>query len=75
MITEDESMKKIIFIALALVLALSLFTACGSDDNDGGSTTTPPANSTTTAPPIGTPETTSNNNSGNDTAFTAGDGL
>jgi hypothetical protein len=45
MITEDESMKKIIFIALALVLTLSLFTACGSDDNDCGSTT-PPANST-----------------------------
>jgi predicted small lipoprotein YifL len=41
-------MKKLITIALALVLALSL-AACGG--NSGGSTTTPPANNNTTTPP------------------------
>jgi ABC-type glycerol-3-phosphate transport system substrate-binding protein len=35
------TMKKIITLALVLVLALSLLTACGSKDNGGGSTATP----------------------------------
>jgi hypothetical protein len=62
-------MKKAITLALVLVLALSLLTACGGNDNGGGSTTTPPANNSTTNPPSSTPpasqggnETTPSNN-------------
>jgi hypothetical protein len=66
-------MKKTITLALVLVLALSLLTACGGDNNDGSSTT-PPANSgTTTTPPAdntpsGGGDTTSGNNDSANTA-------
>jgi predicted small secreted protein len=40
---EDYKMKKIIALALTLVLALSLAACGGNSDNGGGSTTTPPA--------------------------------
>ncbi|MDR0916392.1 MAG: hypothetical protein LBN02_04295 [Oscillospiraceae bacterium] len=39
-------MKKIIVLALVLVLALSLLTACGGKDNGGGSATPPASNNT-----------------------------
>jgi ABC-type glycerol-3-phosphate transport system substrate-binding protein len=70
------TMKKIISIALVLVLALSLLTACGGKDNNstpsgnsggnngGGSTTTP---SDTTIPPT-------SQNDGNDTTPSNNDG-
>ncbi|MDR3277914.1 MAG: hypothetical protein LBT12_04005 [Oscillospiraceae bacterium] len=45
-------MKKLLALALALTLALSL-AACGGNSNGGGSTTTPPANNSTTTPPNG----------------------
>jgi predicted small lipoprotein YifL len=57
-------MKKIISIALVLVLALSLLTACGGKDNNGGNSTTPPANSNTTTLPSSTPDSTPSNNGG-----------
>ena len=60
-------MKKAITLALVLVLALSLLTACGSNnDNGGGSTTTPPANSNNTTPPAsqGGNDTTPSGNGG-----------
>jgi ABC-type glycerol-3-phosphate transport system substrate-binding protein len=63
-------MKKIITIALALVLVLSL-AACGGNSNSGGSSTTPPANSgnnSTSTPPAsqGGNETTPSNNGSSD---------
>ena len=36
-------MKKILAIALVMILALSLLTACGGNDNGGGISTNPPA--------------------------------
>ncbi|MDR0906739.1 MAG: hypothetical protein LBN00_11325 [Oscillospiraceae bacterium] len=54
--------KRILSLALALVLTLSLLAACGG----GSSTTTPPANSTTTVPPA-------NNTPSGGNTFTAGE--
>jgi hypothetical protein len=45
---EEKTMKKLITLALVLVLALSLLTACGGNNN-GGSSTTPPADNSTSA--------------------------
>jgi hypothetical protein len=62
-------MKKAITLALVFVLALSLLTACGSNDNGGtGSTTTPPANNSTTNPPSSTPPASQGGNN-NETAI------
>jgi uncharacterized lipoprotein YehR (DUF1307 family) len=72
-------MKKVITLALALMLALSLAACGGNSDNGGGSTTTPPSNSGTTTPPSNTPstsqggnETTPSNNGGNTVGDAAG---
>ena len=51
-------MKKILAIALVMVLALSLLTACGGNDNGGGNSTNPPASN-------GGNDTTPSNNGGN----------
>ncbi|MDR0840486.1 MAG: hypothetical protein LBN26_03770 [Christensenellaceae bacterium] len=59
-------MKKIIALALALMLALSL-AACGGNSNNGGGSSTPPATSdNNTTPPAsqGGNETTPSNNGG-----------
>jgi predicted small lipoprotein YifL len=54
-------MKKAISLALVLVLALSMLTACGGKDNGGGQATTPPANSTTPPASQGGNDTTPSN--------------
>ena len=54
-------MKKAITLALVLILALSLLTACGGGDNGGtDSSTTPPANSNTPSTSQGADTTPSN---------------
>jgi hypothetical protein len=70
-------MKKIITIALALVLVLSL-AACGGNSSGGGSSTTPPAtsdnsttppaNSSTTTPPSDTPDNSQSADNGDDSS-------
>lgn len=56
-------MKKAITLALVLILALSLLTACGGGDNGGtDSSTTPPANSSTPSTSQGADTTPSNTN-------------
>ncbi|MDR0841069.1 MAG: hypothetical protein LBN26_06765 [Christensenellaceae bacterium] len=68
-------MKKLIALSLALILALSLLTACGG--NSGGGSSTPPADNTTTTPPAdNTPSggnETAPNDSGADATFAAGE--
>jgi hypothetical protein len=59
-------MKKIISIALVLVLALSLLTACGGKDNN--STPSNNGGGSTTTPPTSQGENNTQNNSGNTTA-------
>jgi ABC-type glycerol-3-phosphate transport system substrate-binding protein len=44
-------MKKLIALALVLVLALSLLAACGGSSNSGGSTAAPPATDAGTSTP------------------------
>ena len=61
-------MKKILAIALVMVLALSLLTACGGNSNTpsgGGNNTNPPSNSSTPSGNGGDNSTPSGNNSGN----------
>ena len=65
-------MKKILAIALVLVLALSFLTACGGDDTSGGGNT-PSGNSSTTPPTSqGGNDTTPSNNGGDEKGYPAG---
>jgi hypothetical protein len=47
-----KTISRILTLALALTLALSV-TACGGNSTPSGGTTTPPANNSTTTPPSG----------------------